>query len=177
MSPACLLRSITSREAPQQAELAVEQRSRLLGMDFPPPRLGDVERTANLRGAAMRDIKEPSRITTGASITFSEVMDNATRRPLDLICRVGAILPQLRNDRTQCANEIECNCVRYQHRLFSLCSSSSKGTPSRRLPPRLGSARRARSASRPVTSALTHRPRSEEHTSELQSLRHLVCRL
>src|ERR1035438_6866868 len=26
-------------------------------------------------------------------------------------------------------------------------------------------------------SCLSHRPRSEEHTSELQSLRHLVCRL
>src|SRR5258705_11053110 len=47
-------------------------------------------------------------------------------------------------------------------------SPSPAGTPGPGRPPR-GAARAAR-APRP-------NPRSEEHTSELQSLRHLVCRL
>src|SRR5438045_5814558 len=44
---------------------------------------------------------------------------------------------------------------------------------------RSGSRRRTRSTSSPPAPATTSpgRTRSEEHTSELQSLRHLVCRL
>src|SRR5205814_10385619 len=35
----------------------------------------------------------------------------------------------------------------------------------------------SRNAAQPPRAARSARPRSEEHTSELQSLRHLVCRL
>src|SRR5437016_9430404 len=49
------------------------------------------------------------------------------------------------------------------------CETSSRGSPRDR--------RRVRCCSNPGTSSSGRRPRSEEHTSELQSLTNLVCRL
>src|SRR5687767_15435480 len=57
----------------------------------------------------------------------------------------------------------------------------TRATLSRSRPPRprtrSSTARRARSASRPRRRAVRLSRRSEEHTSELQSLAYLVCRL
>src|SRR5438045_6075811 len=53
------------------------------------------------------------------------------------------------------------------------CSPSPSPTPA----PRWCSTARPRSAPAASATAAASRRRSEEHTSELQSLRHLVCRL
>src|SRR5205814_8310562 len=59
-------------------------------------------------------------------------------------------------------------------RSSDLSASSGSGRASAR-PCRAGPG--SRRAARSTRSRITARPRSEEHTSELQSLRHLVCRL
>src|SRR5262245_66388258 len=68
-------------------------------------------------------------------------------------------------------------------RSSDLCASRMMLTENLRpLKPRISSASRSRSRSRPPSSLIcsgssSTTTRSEEHTSELQSLRHLVCRL
>src|SRR5437899_12746498 len=61
------------------------------------------------------------------------------------------------------------------HDALPICSPASRSVRLRRSP----DARRSRTCSRVCGSkcAGTRGSRSEEHTSELQSLRHLVCRL
>src|SRR5205814_9984101 len=67
--------------------------------------------------------------------------------------------------------------------LFRSCTRPCTRAATRRWPPRccshcsLAAASGSASSSRPRRATRSSRPRSEEHTSELQSLRHLVCRL
>src|SRR6185503_16300458 len=90
-----------------------------LALDLPAPGLRDVERTADLTRAAVRHIEESPRIAPIAPTPLRKIVRDATRRPFDLICSVGAVLAKLPDDGAQCANQIESNCVRYQHDLSS----------------------------------------------------------
>src|SRR5882757_2721470 len=107
-------------KTPQQPQFSVEQGARLFCIDLPAPRVGNVECAADLAGTPMRHREESSRITTIATIALGNVEHDATRGALDLIGSLGAVLPKLRDDRAQCANQIQGNGVRNEHRLVSL---------------------------------------------------------
>ena len=64
-----------------------------------------------------------------AAAPFGEVEHDAARGPLDLIGRLGAVLPELRHHRAQGTNEIEGNVIGNQH-VFSWVFISGRGTPS-----------------------------------------------
>jgi len=98
--------TISTGESPQQTELAIEQRACLLALDLPAPRVREVERAADLPGAAVRYVEEPPRITAVAATAFGEVEHDATRCTLDLIRGFGAVLPELRDHRAQGSNQI-----------------------------------------------------------------------
>ena len=64
-----------------------------------------------------------------AATTFGEVEHDAARRPLDLIGRLGAVLPELRDHWAQGTNQIESDVIGNQH-VFSWVFISGRGTPS-----------------------------------------------
>src|ERR1035438_10614859 len=70
------------------------------------------------------------------------------------------------------------SCVRYTRRSVECCRRSAMSLKAHMARP-ISSSRRAstRMARSPAASCERPAVRSEEHTSELQSLRHLVCRL
>jgi len=78
-------------EAPQQAALAIEDRACVTRLDRPTPRVGDIERGADLRGAAVRHHEEPPPIFAGPAITLAEVEHDAGRGALDLIGEVTTV--------------------------------------------------------------------------------------
>src|SRR5205814_6146177 len=82
-----------------------------------------------------------------------------TRRSSDLPCRSGGVLNTCARSTTAC---------RAMANVSSACRAHQPSSP----------IITTALASRMVVSAASHDSlRSEEHTSELQSLRHLVCRL
>src|SRR5262245_32484938 len=97
----------------------------------------------------MRHIIEASWIATMPTLPLGEVVSNAARGTFDLIRGVSAVPPKLRDDRTQGANQIQGNGVCNQHDVSLLLSSPGGEQPLRLLPPRLGHARRDRSAHDP----------------------------
>src|SRR5689334_14415053 len=92
-------------QPPQQAQLAIEQHADPRAVDLPAPRLCQIERTADLSGAAMRHVPESPWIAAMAAPTFGEIEDDAARRALDLISGLGAVRPKLRDDRAQSTNQ------------------------------------------------------------------------
>src|SRR5205814_2601002 len=70
--------------------------------------------------------------------------------------------------RARCGSPATVDCSRRPGTGAACASSTCRGS-------RHGSSRREGRRTMPSRSPTT--PRSEEHTSELQSLRHLVCRL
>jgi hypothetical protein len=87
-------------ESPEEPELSIEELARVRVVDMPAPRLGDVECGA-----------KPPRIPTGSACALPDVEDEARAGTLDLIGDVGAVSAQLRDDRTQRADEIESNGI------------------------------------------------------------------
>src|ERR1035441_9993284 len=82
----------------------------------------------------------------------------------------GKVLSAVNTGKADCGSE----AVRNQ---FGECPWVLVGDPSCDRPCRRGVFRGKRSAAREERAAAVSLIRSEEHTSELQSLRHLVCRL
>src|SRR4051794_18670169 len=80
------------REAIQKTKRPIEQCTRLLGIDLPSPGICDVERAANLGGAAMRHDEEALGIATAAPATLGQVVHDATGGALDLVGGISAVL-------------------------------------------------------------------------------------
>jgi hypothetical protein len=78
----------------------------------PSPRLGQIERAADLPCATLGDVPEPPGIATVTATSFGEGEHDGTRGTFDLIGGLGAVAAQLRNHGTQRANEIECDLIR-----------------------------------------------------------------
>jgi len=121
-------RSSTAREPVQQSQLAIEQCARGLAIDRPTPRIGHVERAADLAGAAVRHVEEAPRIAATAATAFGEVVHDATRGALHLISGLGTVFPELRDHGPQGTNQVYSNGVRNKHVLLQL-SVTGKGTP------------------------------------------------
>src|SRR3954470_16886789 len=92
-----VLGAAAAGEPPQQAQLAIEQRAGLGALDLPAPCIRQVERTADLPGAAVRDVPESSWIPTMAATTLGEVEHDAAGRAFDLIGGLRAVRPELRD--------------------------------------------------------------------------------
>jgi hypothetical protein len=78
----------------------------------PSPRLGQIERAADLPCATVGDVPQPPGIATVTATSFGEGEHDGTRGTFDLIGGLGAVAAQLRNHGTQRANEIECDLIR-----------------------------------------------------------------
>jgi hypothetical protein len=98
----------------------------MIAIDLPAPCVCDVERAADLAGAAVRHVEEPSRIATVAAIALGDVVHDTARRSLHLISRFRAVLAELSNNGAQCADQVQSNCVGHKH-CFALLVSSSGG--------------------------------------------------
>src|SRR6185369_14351509 len=85
-------------------------------------------RTADLPGAAVRNVPEPPWIAAMAAITLGEVEHDATGRALNLIGGLRAVPPQLRDHGPQSTNQIQRDVICNQH--GSPRHSSLGGTPS-----------------------------------------------
>src|SRR6185295_2686456 len=95
---------------------------------LPAPCISNVESAADLACAPMRHVIETSWVAAIATATLGEVMHDATCCAFALVGGFGAVLPQLRNDGTQRANQFECSCVCDQH-LHQTPWLFSEGTP------------------------------------------------
>ncbi len=105
--PRCLPGSGSAGEAPQQAELAIEQGTCLRAVDLPAPRVCQVERAADLAGAAVRHVEEAPGIASAAAIALGEVEHDATGGALDLVVGLVAMLAKLSDHRAQGASQIQ----------------------------------------------------------------------
>src|SRR5688500_10520831 len=133
-----------AREPPEQAQLAIEQRTRVRAVDLPSPRLGDFQGASDLASTAMRHIEESSRVSAMPTATLGEVEHDARSGALDLIGCVSAVGAELGYDGAQRADQIQCDIIRDEHvRVLLGALICGKGTPRRR-PPRRGYARRDR---------------------------------
>jgi hypothetical protein len=54
-----------------------------------------------------------------APVALRQIEDDTTRRALDLIRGLGAVVAQLRDDGTKCTDQIECDLISDQHEMFS----------------------------------------------------------
>jgi hypothetical protein len=110
-----ILGSTSAGEAPQEAQLAIEQCTRLLALDLPAPRIREIQRATDLSRTAMRHVEEPSRIAAMTAIALGEVEHDATRCALDLISGFGAVTSKLCDHGAQGTNQIQSDIIGNQH--------------------------------------------------------------
>src|SRR3979409_2190563 len=89
----CIPGATAASQPPQKAQLAIEQRARPCAVDLPAPRIGQIERAADLPGTAVRHVPEPPWIAAVAATTLGEIEHDTAGRALDLISCIGTVLP------------------------------------------------------------------------------------
>ena len=108
-----------------------------IGVDRPAPGIRDIERGADLGSAAVGHGVEPPAVLAGAARTLGDIVGDAGGGALDLVGQIRAVLPELREDRAEGADEVEGVGVGDQHGSEDLsvveeCACASRGTPGRR---------------------------------------------
>ena len=91
---------------PEQAELEIQEPTRLRALDLPAPGIRQIERTSDVSGAAVCHVPEPPWIATMATTALGKVEHEAARGTLHLIGGLGAIPPKLRDHGAQSTNQI-----------------------------------------------------------------------
>src|ERR1044071_8447663 len=124
------LGSTSAGEGPQQTQLAIQQRTCLLALDLPAPRIREIQRPTDLSRTAVRHVEEPSRIAAMTAIALGEVEHDAARRALDLSGSLGAVSSKLCDHGAQGADQIQGDVIGNQHVSSWWVSISGRGTPS-----------------------------------------------